>query len=161
MTAIEIQNRASQRVLSVRQTVPISDLTQAQGESLRELSRLLRVRGVAPAGPPFVRYHTFGDTETDVEVGVPVAGDVDGDGDGGVAQGELPGGRAIVTVHLGAHDRLAEAYQAIAETLPSHGTAAGAAWEVYEWIDLSSEPDPSAWPAPADWRTQIVQPIAE
>lgn len=157
MTIVEIQDREPQPVLSVRQTIQTSELTRAQGESLHELWRLLRERGVAPAGPPFVRYHTFGDVDTDVEIGVPVAADVAGEGR--VTRGELPAGPAVVAVHDGAHDRLAEAYQAIEQSLAAQGTANGAAWEVYEWIDLSQEPDPSSWPAPADWRTQIVQPI--
>jgi effector-binding domain-containing protein len=157
MTAVEIQHREPQRVVSIRQAVPIAELTQAQGESLHELWRLLHERGVAPAGPPFVRYHTFGDGETDVEVGVPVAADVVGEGR--ITRGELPGGPGVVTTHIGAHDRLGEAYNAIEGWLATHGGADGAAWEVYEWIDLSQEPDPSSWPAPADWRTQLVQPI--
>lgn len=157
MSTVEVQDREPQPVLSIRQTVPVAELTRAQGESLHELWVLLRKRGQVPAGPPFVRYHTFGDADTDVEIGVPVPGGVAGEGR--VARGELPAGPALVTVHDGAHDRLAEAYQAIAASVPAHGTANGAAWEVYEWIDLSQEPDPASWPAPADWHTQIVQPV--
>jgi hypothetical protein len=37
--------------------------------------------------------------------------------------------------------------------------ADGGAWEVYWWIDPSVAPDPAAWPAPTEWRTQLVQPI--
>jgi len=41
-----------------------------------------------------------------------------------------------------------------------HGREAdGAAWEVYRWIDPRLEPDPSTWPAPSEWRTQLIQPI--
>jgi effector-binding domain-containing protein len=157
MSAIEIQQRTPQPVVSVRQTVPIAELTQFQGESLNELWRLLRDGGVAPAGAPFVRYHTFGDGETDVEVGVPVQVQVAGAGR--VTSGELPGGRAAVTTHLGAHDRLSDAYGRIQDWLSAHGQAAGAAWEVYEWIDLTREPDPSSWPAATEWRTELVQPV--
>ncbi|MFI6928675.1 GyrI-like domain-containing protein [Nonomuraea spiralis] len=157
MTTIEVQHREPQPVASIRQTVPITQLTQAQGESLHELWRLLNDRGVAPAGPPFVRYHTFDDDKTDVEVGVPVAGGVSGEGR--ITPGELPGGPAVVTVHLGAHDRLGEAYSRIEDWLASHGRPGGAAWEIYEWIDLTREPDPSSWPAPADWHTEVVQPL--
>jgi effector-binding domain-containing protein len=157
MSTVEVQDRERQPVLSVRQTIATSELTRVQGESLHQLWRLLRDRGVAPAGPPFVRYHTFGDAETDVEIGVPVADGVAGEGR--VTRGDLPAGRAVVTVHQGGHDRLAEAYQAIAQALAAHGAAKGAAWEVYGWIDLSKEPDPSSWPAPAQWRTQVVQPV--
>jgi hypothetical protein len=27
------------------------------------------------------------------------------------------------------------------------------------WIDASEAPDPSTWPPPAEWRTELVQPI--
>jgi effector-binding domain-containing protein len=160
MTAIEVQQRTPQPVVSIRKQIPVAELMQVQGESLHRLWSFLRERGVAPVGAPFVRYHTFGDADTDVEIGVPVPAGVAGeDGTGGVAVGELPGGRAAVTVHLGAHDRLGDAYTRIEEWLAEHGDRSGPAWEVYEWIDLAQEPDPSAWPAPAGWRTELVQPI--
>src|ERR1700754_3318395 len=130
MTTIDIQQREPQAVLSIRQTVRIADLTEAQGASLHELWQVLKDRGVKPAGSPFVRYHTFGDVENDVETGVPVAETVEGAGR--VVAGELPGGRAIRTVHLGGHDRLGEAYNRISEWLAANGESAGPAWEVYE-----------------------------
>ncbi|NRQ40141.1 GyrI-like domain-containing protein [Nonomuraea sp. NN258] len=158
---IEVLHRRPQPVVSVRQTVPIAELTRAQGESLHALWRHLSERGAVPAGPPFVRYHTFddfkADARTDVEVGVPVQAEVTGAGR--VVRGELPGGTAGVTVHLGAHDRLQDAYARIDAWLADGHKADGPAWEVYEWIDLAGEPDPSSWPDPADWRTEIVQPI--
>jgi effector-binding domain-containing protein len=153
----EVRELTPQPVLSIRQTIPIADLTTAQGESLHELWRLLRDRGITPAGTPFVRYHTFGDGETDVEIGVPVADAVVGEGR--VVATELPGGRAVTTVHLGAHDRLGEAYNRLGEGVAAHGQANGPAWEVYQWIDLTQEPDPASWPAPSDWRTELVQPV--
>jgi effector-binding domain-containing protein len=144
-------------MLSIRQTVPVADLPITQGESLNELWRLLRDEGCTPSGPPFVRYHAFNDVQTDVEVGVPVDGDVNGRGR--IVRGELPGGRAVTTVHLGSHDRLGEAYGRLADGVAAHGGADGPAWEVYEWINPTREPDPQSWPAPADWRTLLVQPI--
>ena len=157
MSSVEIQDREPQRIISVRRTIPIARLTEAQGESLLELSRLLRERGVAPAGFPVVRYHTFAEGETDVETGVPV--DVEIELSGRVERGELPGGRAVATFHQGGHDRLSEAYGRLEQWLSEHGHAEGPAWEVYEWFDLADDPDPAKWPAPADWRTWIIQPI--
>src|SRR5919112_5602133 len=100
-TDVKLQHRQRQPVLSVRATVPMAELTAAQGQALRALWDQLGQQGVRPAGPPYVRYHTFGDAETDVEVGVPVA---DGAaGEGRVAAGELPGGTVVSAWHLGAH----------------------------------------------------------
>jgi effector-binding domain-containing protein len=113
---------------------------------------------VQPAGPPFVRYHTFGETETDLQVGIPVAEAAPGEGQ--IVAGALPGGAFVTTWHLGSHDGLGEAYARLGAWLKEYGRAAdGSAWEVYWWIDLSMEPNPSAWPAPSEWRTQLVQPI--
>jgi effector-binding domain-containing protein len=161
MTTIEVEQREPQRVLNIRQTVPIADLAQAQGASLYELRRLLHDRGVTPTGRLFVRYDTLGDVETGVPLGPAVvgAGRISR-GELPVSRGELPGGRAVTTVHLGAHDRLGGAYNRIQEWLATYEQPAGPAWEVYEWIDLTREPDLSSWPAPADWRIQLVQPVA-
>jgi effector-binding domain-containing protein len=112
-----------------------------------------------PVGPPFVRYHTFGETETDVEVGVPVTEGASGQGT--IEAAVLPGGAAITTWHLGSHDSLADAYGRLTAWLNEHRREArGAAWEVYWWIDASREADPATWPPPTEWRTELVQPIA-
>jgi effector-binding domain-containing protein len=154
-----VGDREPQLVLSIRANVPVAELPQAQGERLGELWHSMQARGLVPARPPFVRYHTFGETETDVEVGVPVSKGAAGDGR--IEAGELPGGPAITTWHLGAHDSLGDAYDRLNAWLEEHDReAAGPAWEVYWWIDASQEPDPSSWPAPAEWRTEVVQPIA-
>jgi hypothetical protein len=61
----------------------------------------------------------------------------------------------------GAHDSLGQAYDRLNAWLEEHEReAAGPAWEVYWWIDARQEPDPSSWPAPTEWRTELVQPIA-
>ncbi|WP_083864813.1 dihydrofolate reductase family protein [Nocardia brevicatena] len=157
MTVVEIRHRAPQRAVGVRTTVPLAELTRAQGQSLRELWQFLRERGITPAGAPFVRYHSMSETDTDVEVGVPITGGVEAAGR--VECTELPGGRAVVAVHLGAHDRLQETYGLVESRVAETGRPDGASWEVYEWIDLTREPDPASWPAPTEWRTEIVQPI--
>jgi effector-binding domain-containing protein len=153
------EDRESQPVLSIRTNVAVAELGQAQGEGLSELWHSMQARGLAPVGPPFVRYHAFGETETDLEVGVPVREEATGEGR--VEAGSLPGGAAISTWHLGAHDSLAEAYARLKTWLGERDReAAGPAWEVYWWIDANQKPDPSSWPAPTEWRTELVQPIA-
>jgi effector-binding domain-containing protein len=157
-TDIEVQQRDPQPVVSVRATVPTAQLAATQGEALQALWNHLQQHKIRPEGPPFVRYHTFGDVETDVELGIPVAEGAAGEGR--VAVGELPGGTLVSAWHLGSHDRLQDAYADLQTWLKEHGREpAGAAWEVYHWIDLSQEPDPASWPAPSSWRTQLVQPI--
>jgi effector-binding domain-containing protein len=156
---VALEELETQPVLSIRGTVPVAQLAEAQGERLDELWRSTQQLEVTPAGPPFVRYHTFDETETDLEVGIPVVEPVEGGG--AVQSGELPGGTAVTTWHIGSHDRLGEAYKRLGAWLTGHSREAnGAAWEIYWWIDPAVEPDPATWPAPEEWRTQLVQPIS-
>jgi effector-binding domain-containing protein len=155
----QIQHRDPQPVLSVRTTVPVAELAAAQGEALGALWSHLQHHGVRPTGPPYVRYHSFGEADTDMEVGIPVAAGAVGQGR--VAAGELPGGTVVSAWHLGAHDRLGDAYAGLQAWLTEHGhQPAGPGWEVYHWIDLDQEPDPARWPDPSNWRTQLIQPIS-
>jgi effector-binding domain-containing protein len=150
-----------QPVLSVRASAPVAELTAAQGEALRALWSYLQHHGVRPTGPPYVRYHTFGEADTDMEVGIPVRAAVGAVGQGRVAAGELPGGTMASAWHLGAHDRLGDAYADLQAWLTAHGhRPAGPGWEVDHWIDLDQEPDPASWPDPSAWRTQLLQPIS-
>src|SRR3712207_1909748 len=103
-TSVEIEQLEPQAVLSIRTTISIADLGEAMGERAQALATYLQQHGVQTAGSPFVRYFTLGDTETDYEFGIPVAEPAVGEGP--IAAGELPGGPAITTWHVGAHERL-------------------------------------------------------
>jgi effector-binding domain-containing protein len=154
---VEVQQLEPQPVLSIRATVQIEQLGEVMGDRLQALQGYLRQHGAQPAGPPYVRYHTFGETETDLETGVPVAAPIDGEVR--IVAGELPGGPAVTTWHTGPHDKLGEAYARIEAWLKEQGRErSGPAREVYHWIDLSQDLDPSSWD-PSTWGTQLVQPI--
>ena len=155
---VQLEHRDPQPVVSIRATVPIAELAQHQGDRLAALAGYLQQHGVQPAGPPFVRYHTFGETETDLEGGIPVAAPVAGEGR--IAGGVLPGGPAVTTWHVGSHDTLRDAYARLAAWLQAHGREpAGAPWEVYHWIDPGQYGGPASWPDPSRWRTELIQPI--
>ena len=157
-TDVEIEQLELRPVLSIRAVAQIARLGEAQGDRLGALAEYLRQRGIQPAGPPFVRYHSFGETETDLEIGVPVVEPVDGEGV--IAAGGLPGGPAVTTWHYGAHDTLGEAYARIEAWLSEHGRERdGAGWEVYYWIDLAQDGDSSNSSDPSTWRVQLVQPV--
>jgi effector-binding domain-containing protein len=158
---LEFQQLAAQFVVSIRETIQITALSNAQGDMLQTLSRYLQQSGAQPAGPPFVRYHTFGATGTDLELGIPVVEPLAGEGR--IASGALPGGPAITLWHLGAHDHtLRDAYGRLRAWPKEHGRQpSGAAWEVYYWIDPSKEHSPETWPAPSAWCTLLVQPLGD
>jgi effector-binding domain-containing protein len=160
VVTVELSELPAQPMLSIRATIPVAKLGDTMGERIGVLSRFLRERGVQPAGPPFVRYHTFTDTDTDMEFGVPVTEAVDGVGQ--IVAGELPEGPAVITRHVGAPERLGEAYERIEKWRVEHGREpADPAREVYHWIDLSAPEEDSASPVdPSVWRIELVQPLS-
>lgn len=155
---VAMQQLAPQPVLSIRATIRTADLGETVGNRIAALKDYLRRRGLQPSGPPFARYHTFSESETDFELGVPVAEPVAGEG--GIAAGELPGGWVITTWHIGPHDKLGDAYARIDAWLQAQGRAPdGPPWEAYHWLALGQYDDSLTLPDSSGWRTQLVQPI--
>lgn len=65
---------------------------------------------------------------------------------------ELP--PAAVAVHRGHYDRLGDTHTAVQAWIDAEGERAGGpAWEVYIT-------DPAEHPDPADWRTEVIVPLA-
>jgi hypothetical protein len=155
---VTTQHLEPQPMVSIRATVGIAALGGTMDDGIRALAGYLRRCGARPAGPPIVRYHTMGETEADVELGIPMAHPLAGEGR--ITGGGLPGGPAIATWHLGAHDRLGDAYARLDAWLKARGRApVGYPWEVYAWIDPGQYRGPASLGDPATWRTQLVQPV--
>lgn len=155
---VRIEQLQPQNILSIRSTIPIEQLGEAMGERIQTLTEYVRRSGAQPSGPPFVRYHTFGEGETDFEFGVPVARPVESEGR--IVAGQLPGGPAITTWHFGPHDKLGDAYAHIQTYIDEQGhEPSDPALEVYHWIDISTSNNPSDPGDPSTWRTQVIQPI--
>jgi effector-binding domain-containing protein len=108
---------------------------EAYGAVLAALGR----QGLAPVGPPFVRYATGGEEGMDasghayvfgVTAGFPCGAAASADGD--VVPVVLQGGSAVVAVHVGAWTDMGAVYGAVAAYMAEHGLeAAGDAWETY------------------------------
>ena len=156
---VELQQLEPQPILSIRETIQVAELPAEMGERIPALLGYLEQSGAQPAGPIFVRYHTVGEVESDLEIGIPVVEPVAGNGQ--IVSGELPGGPAIATWHLGPHDdKFREAYARLGAWPKEHGREPdGPSWEVYYWIDPSQNSNSATQPDPSTWRTQLVQPI--
>jgi effector-binding domain-containing protein len=114
--------------------------------------------GGTPAGPIYARYHEFGPERADIEFGIPVAAPVANlrplaeCEPGEVGAGELPGGPAAITVHIGAYPKLGAAYERLREWMAAHGHEPGVGpWEIY--INDPTEV------AEADLRTEVIWPV--
>jgi effector-binding domain-containing protein len=145
-----VRELQAQPVLSIRGRTSAATLSATIGEYLKEVGRYVNGAGGKVAGPVFTRYHKRAGDDIELEAGVPV--DKALPGDQRVHAGELPGGLAVATIHLGPYDQLPAASEALASWVTQNGREpAGPPWEFY----LN---DPSVT-APAEWKTEVLQPL--
>jgi len=125
------------------------------GEVLPAVFQYALSNGAQIAGPPFSRYHEHDAAagEFDLEAGIIIASPIPGEGD--IQPSELPGGRAVSLWHIGPYHQLGASHSRLAAWIQSEGlTPSGGPWESYVT-------DPSAEPDPANWKTQLFQPIQD
>jgi AraC family transcriptional regulator len=144
---------APQPVLIVRRRVKRSEIAAAIGEALPGIFVYAQQHGIALAGLPFTRYVEMGPGLITMEPGMRVVSPGPA-GHGEIVADTLPGGLVATTVHAGPYDKLPDAYAAIEQWMEAEGlVAAGPPWESY----LN---DPSDFPDPKDWKTEVFWPVA-
>jgi effector-binding domain-containing protein len=147
----EIEERQPQPVASIRVQCKPAEISATLAVLLPEVMAHLTATGARMTGPPFSRYHAFGDDSVDLEAGIPVAQPIAEKGR--VKNGELPGGKVVTAVHFGPYEKLGAAHAALRKHLDQHELKSrGGPWEVY-WTDPGMVPDSSKW------RTQLFAPI--
>lgn len=141
-----------QPILYCPAQVKMTEMANALGELLPKVFGHATQSGATMVGPPFVRYLNMAET-LDIQAGLPVAPGAAATDD--ILLGELPGGAALTTIHTGPYDGLPAAYAALQAWMKDNAVQpSGAPWEVY----LT---DPGEVPNPAEWKTQVIWPIAE
>ena len=142
----EIRTLTPRPSAAVRLQQPMSELDLAAlfDEHLPNIAHRLADLGGEPAGPPYGRYHRFGPDVVDVEIGIPTAAPVGalaplGDAHPGeLGASALPGGETAILVHVGPHDGLRNAYDALHDWIHGQGREEGPGpWESY--VDDPSE----------------------
>ncbi len=128
-------------------------------QRLGEVFAWLGAHGVAPAGPPFVRYYDVSDMSAPLHIamGVPVASAVSGDER--VSAGVLPAGRYAVLLHTGHPDGLFDATTALLAWAKKNGiawqTTATEHGEVWHARLENYHTDPATEPDLYKWETEL------
>ncbi|MCR9159220.1 MAG: GyrI-like domain-containing protein [Nannocystaceae bacterium] len=147
---IERTTLQPQPILYCPAQVEMAKIASVLGELLPRVFAYATQSGATMVGPPFVRYLNMAET-LDIQAGLPVAPGAAATED--ILLGELPGGTALTTIHIGPYDTLPTAYGALQARMKDDALRpSGAPWEVY----LT---DPGEVPDPADWKTQVFWPI--
>ena len=158
-----IEHRHEQPYVGIRTQVPIRTLGSTIPNLLGELFPWLSERGVAPSGPPFIRYHVINmAAEMDVELGIPVATALPGDGR--VCPGTLPAGRYTALVYTGRDNGIAGNAALLDwgkqqgliwdRRQTDNGDAFGARYESF----LTA---PDEQPDPRKWETEVAIRVAD
>lgn len=152
MPEFEIRSLPQRDIAAIRLSSSRDEIGEAMGQAFPRIFHAITQAGVAPAGPPLARYFSFGGPTIDFECGIPVATPfVAGDG---IEPGQIGGGKAVVTTHVGPYDTIGQTWGAMMEWVEAQGRKpAGPGWESY-LTDPSEEPDP------AKWVTELYQPVA-
>jgi effector-binding domain-containing protein len=160
--APEIVTRAEQPYVAIRAQVSMAELG-ALAARTGEVFAWLEARGLAAAGPPFLKYNVIDMTrQLEVEAGVPVAAAVDGDGE--VVSGVLPAGRYATVTHVGHPSELLGATKALLDWAASQGLT----WDMSRDGDVErwrsrleiSLTDPCQEPDMSKWVTQLAFRLA-
>lgn len=135
-----------QQVACMRGRILPGEIPTFLGAAYSKVPAASAQQGLRLSGPPYARYRFEKDGTIEVEAGFPVSGVMVRTGD--VGPGTLPGGHVVTTLHVGAYDKLADAYEALDIYLSKNGyERAGSAWECY--LDDPDVPEP---------RTKVYQP---
>jgi RNA polymerase sigma-70 factor (ECF subfamily) len=159
----EIQERAAQPYVAVRRTVTMTTIPEI-ADKLPVVFGWLGAQGIAPAGPPFLRYNVIDMArELEMEAGIPVATEVEGDGE--VHGGVLPAGRYATALHHGHPEGLADATRDLLAWAAEQGlawdkvgTPRGERWAARLESYLS---DPAEVPDMKDWETVLAFKLAD
>ena len=152
-TAAEIIERPGQPYVAVKARVTMKTIS-AIADRFPEVFGWLGARGIAPAGPPFLKYDMIDMArELEIEAGVPVAAPADGDG--AVFSAVLPAGRYATLTHVGHPSGLYDATARLLRWASEQGLAfdmserdGAEQWagrlEIY-LTDPGQEPDMDKW----------------
>ncbi len=160
----QIVERAEQPYAGVGATMRLREIGQAFPRMMGELAAGLGRLGVAPAGPPFLRYVVIDmEGEIQIELGIEVAAPIPPDD--ALISGILPAGRYGSVVHTGPYDALGEANAALQTWIEREGlrsavveTPAGDRWDCRLEIYLT---DPETEQDPGRWRTEVTYLLAD
>ncbi len=148
-----ITHSAAQHTAIIALTVPRSEIALVIGPGIREVFAAVLAQGLKPTGPWFTHHLRIAPDIFDFEICVPIPLPVSAVGR--VKPGSLRAVKVARGVYAGGYEGLGAAWGEFKSWVAAHGyTAAGDLWECYLV-------GPEASPDPAQWRTQLNQPLVD
>jgi len=151
---IEVIELEAQQVAFIRRVLPVDDLKGFFDTAFGSVVAAVTTNGGSIVGPPFGWYHGMPTETVDVAAGFPVTGMPAGQVAGtDVTVEARPACRAVVAMHVGPYEGLAESYGNVMKWMQEQDLEPqDSMWEEY-LTDPSAEPDQSKW------QTRLVLPV--
>lgn len=150
----EITTTRAQLTAMIHLTIPRSEIRVAMGPGIQEVMAAVKAQAIGPAGPWFTHHLRMEPGIFDFEICVPVTAPV-------VAVGRVAPGTTVATkaaaraVYHGSYEGLGAAWGEFRAWIAANGHVMQP--DLYEYY--LTGPESSA--DPADWRTELEQPLAE
>jgi effector-binding domain-containing protein len=128
---VELKERETQPVLSIRKTTSVGNLPQELGKAYGSIIQYLGELGEQPVEAAFTAYYNMDMEHLDVEMGFPVSGRLEGKGE--IKQGEIPAGRYVECMYKGSYEKVGPiVYETMSKWMAENGLeATGTAYEFY------------------------------
>ena len=148
----QITTSEAQLTATIRLNIPRAEIRNVMGPAMAEVRTAVSNQGLTPAGPLFSHHFSIHPDTFDFEVGLPLTQPAAASAR--VQPSQLPAATIARTVYHGPYDGL------------------HAAWEEFDnWIVANGRipaPDlierylagPESSPDPANWRTELIRPLA-
>ncbi len=147
----QITETTAQLAAVIHLSISRSEIRSAIGSGLSELMAAVKAQGIGPAGSWFTHHLSMDPATFDFEICVPVTAPVAPVGRLKSKTFEaVPVARAT---YCGDYVRLGEAWREFKAWIAANGYAAGP--DLYECYRVGPESSPN----PADWRTELTQPL--
>lgn len=147
-TVIEVQSKT---MLSIREVVTTENIGPKMGEFYGQIYKYIGENQLKPTGYPISLWHTWSDTDSDMECAVLIEGEVEGNDL--IKSSKSYEGKAAVLDYYGAYDCSPDGWQKLFEFIKENGLEEnGVPWDEYI-TDPTQETDT------AKWLTKLYQPV--
>jgi len=147
-----IMQTTAQLAAVIHVTIPRTEIQSAMGAGITEVMAVVRAQGIGPAGPWFTHHLAMNPATFDVEICVPVTAPVTPVGR--VKPGTFDAVKAAITTYQGGYEGLGGAWGEFKAWIAANGHAMHP--DLYECYAVGPESSPN----PAQWRTELRQPLS-
>jgi effector-binding domain-containing protein len=148
---VSIEQVKSSQLLSIRMNSKTENIASDMAMIFTKLASYIGKNHIVPVGPPVAIWHSWSETESEMEVGFPIAHEAKGNDE--IKISETYEGKIATLMHKGAYDKSPQSWGALMTAVQKMNLEQnGSPYEVY-FTSPDMEPDTSKW------QTKLCVPV--